>query len=449
MQVVDAGTQPNWREGTDNVDYTVLQQPMPIDMRPITFPYVQLDSYNAFNVIWDEWSYYSGQLKEEDTWLYDEGGNRTTQLAVKYFCDPDVIVNYNRSKTRTQNNVTDIPVEMVPVSDFKGTGLRFFSTEGNLQAMMDATEGETFMEKAPRYMDEIAGTLNFGHEMHAFVTVNNFRSVGIPYDHPFFLKLANHEPDADTIACIPCEDKQVAACQINGATFESQLMPNFSLELVEGEHVDVYKIVLADTTTGINTAKGLSMSFTGTFSNGADKVFEINQSGGSVEIPFHSTAMNGLVGNITLTVTNGSQTKSITKQVGPSTSDLFIDIFMPEFTAKVSASGTKLEIMDESDFGLDAITTVVYKIEDGAGNSEILVESADADGYFHVAESDITAIGGGSLTAASTYTIKAAYQTAQDVAEGESALTNSILDARYFYIATANADGDFDSVERS
>lgn len=426
FQVLAADQSADWlvSPSCDHVTYTVIQAPMPIDDRPIILPYTPITQYNAYDVLHDALYHYNMQLKQEDLWNYTENGVPSTPLRVKMFCDKNIHTMWVASQRRQEkpielmiqreNGVSE-PIEMVPLTQLENTGLFFFTTENNMVALIDAEQGKpAFIQQAPEWADEIAGTFNYGFEMLGMVTAKRFSTIGINLgcNHPFLNHLQGHVADNDTACCIPCLQPEIVKCAIP-ATNPCHIKPGFCVKIVTVDaKAGEYKLVIESTAVGFDTSQPISVSYTGTFANGAQTVLTFTANAETVEIPFYTTAFNGLSASITQTITNGNCTESITKTIGTSPSADFTptNVVLFGFDAVIGSDGTTLAIVGQSDLGLDewaATASVIYTITDGSNNEECITVNGGED----VAPISIAAIGGGSLVTSSGLTITATYQT--------------------------------------
>ncbi len=427
FQVLSANDTANWLAlpSCDHVTYTIVQQPMPIDERPVILPYTPITQYNAYDVLHDALYQYTMQLKQEDLFEYDAQGNPVRPLMVKMYCDKNIHSMWIASQRRqdkpielmiqTANGISQ-PIEMIPLTQLEGTGLFFFTPERNVIALTNTAAGNpAFILEAPPYADEIANTLNYGFEMFGLVTWKNFRSVGVNLgcNHPFLAHLQGHTPDADTACCIPCLQDEVVSCAIP-ATTTCNVTPGFCINIVAVDaEAGEYKLVIESTATGFDTTQPITVSYTGTFTNGAQTVLTFTANTPTVEIPFYTTAFNGLSAQIVQTITNGTCTASATKTIGTSPADDFTptNVVLFGFDAVISGDGETLAIVGQSDLGLDtwaATGSVIYTITDGDDNTECITVNAGED----VAPIAIATIGSDSLVASTGLTITATYKTA-------------------------------------
>lgn len=426
MQVIEVGKQPDWQASPacDKVTYTVIQQPMPIDERPIILPYTPINQYNAYDVLHDALYQYTFQLKQEDLNEYDAAGNVIGSLMIKMYCDKNIFNMFKASQRRqerpmdlmiqTANGVAQ-PIEMVPLTQLEGTGLFFFTTERNVIGLTDAAQGNpAFIQKAPEYLDEIAGTLNYGFEMYAFVTLKNFRTFGVNLgcNHPFLKHLEGHSADDDTACCIPCLHPEVVKCAIP-ATVPCNVTPGFCVKIVTVDaEAGEYKLVIESTATGFDLGEDISITYTGTFNNGTQTVLSFTANEETVEIPFYASSLNGLSAMITQSIVNGTCSVSTTKTIGTTPDADFTptNIVVFGFDVVISNDAKNLAIVGQSDLGLDTwapTASVIYTITDGDGHEECITVNGGED----VASTTIATIGGDTLVASTGLTITATYQT--------------------------------------
>lgn len=428
FQVIGVGKTPDWQASPacDKVTYTVIQQPMPIDERPIILPYTPINQYNAYDVLHDALYQYTMQLKQEDLNEYDAAGNIIGSLMVKMYCDKNIHSMWVASQRRqdkpielmiqTANGISQ-PIEMIPLTQLEGTGLFFFTTERNVIGLTDAAAGNpAFIQKAPDYLDNIAGTLNYGFEMYGLVTLKNFRTFGVNLgcNHPFLQHLEGHTADNDTACCIPCLQPEVVKCAIP-ATTTCNVTPGFCVKIVTVDAeagAGEYKLVIESTASGFDTNEDITITYTGTFNNGVQTVLTFTADTETVEIPFYASSLNGLSAMITQSIVNGSCSVSTTKTIGtgPDADFTPTNIVVFGFDAVISNHNKNLTIVGQSDLGLDdwaATASVIYTITDGDGHDECITVNAGED----VASATISAIGGGTLVAATGLTITATYQT--------------------------------------
>lgn len=425
FQVIEVGATPNWQASPscDKVTYTVIQQPMPIDERPIILPYTPLNQFNAYDVLHDSLHLYSMQVRQEDLNEYDINGNIIGPLMVKMFCDKNIYTMFKAAQRRqenpmdleiqTQNGVSQ-PIEMIPLTQLEGTGLFFFTTERNMLGLTDIMAGNNaFIAQAPEYLDNIAGTINYAFEMNALVTLKNFRTFGVNLgcNHPYLQKLIGHTADNDTACCIPCLHPEVLKCAIP-ATTTCNVTPGFCVKIVAVDaDAGEYKLVIESTATGFDLGEDIDISYTGTFNNGVQTVLSFSANEAVVEIPFYTSALNGLSAMITQSITNGSCTTSVTKTIGTAPDSDFTPTNIVVFGFDVViAAGPTLAIVGQSDLGLDAFhgtAAVIYTITDGDRHVECITVNAGED----VAAESIATIGSNTLDYTKGLTITATYRT--------------------------------------
>jgi len=429
FQVIEIGATPDWQANPscDKVTYTIIQQPMPIDERPIILPYTPINQYNAYDVLHDALHQYSLQIRQQDLYEYDSTGNIVGSLMVKMYVDKNIYSMFTAAQRRqerpldlmiqTSNGVSQA-IEMIPLTQLEGTGLFFFTTEKNVLGLTDIVAGkQAFMEQAPEYLDEIAGTINYGFEMNAFVTLKNFRTFGVNLgcNHPFLQKLAGHTPDNDTTCCIPCLHPEVLKCAIP-AVSTCNVTPGFCVKIVTVDATaGEYMLVIESTATGFDLSEDVTVTYTGTFSNGVQTVLKFSGNEATIEIPFNTSALNGLSAMITQTIVNGSCTATTTKTIGTAPSDDFAptNVVLFGFDAVIAGTGDArtLAIVGQSELGLDrwyATGSVIYTITDGDGHDECITVNAGED----VAAATIITIGDDTLNLTSGLTITATYRTA-------------------------------------
>ena len=457
FQVIEVGATPDWQASPscDKVTYTIIQQPMPIDERPIILPYTPINQYNAYDVLHDALHLYSMQVRQEDLNEYDVTGNVIGSLMVKMYCDKNIYSMFKAAQRRqenamdleiqTQNGVSQ-PIDMIPLTQLEGTGLFFFTTERNMLGLTDIVAGnQAFIAQAPEYLDNIAGTINYAFEMNALVTLKNFRTFGVNLgcNHPYLQKLIGHTADNDTACCIPCLHPEVLKCAIP-ATTTCNVTPGFCVKTVAVDaDAGEYKLVIESTASGFDIGEDIDISYTVTFNSGTQTVLTFSANEPVFEIPFYTSAFNGLSAMITQSITNGSCSVTATKTIGTAPDSDFTPTNIVVFGFDVViAAGPTLAIVGQSDLGLDAwhgTASVIYTITDGDGNDECITVNAGED----VAAEAIATIGGNTLDYTKGLTITATYRTVGGLGgNGDNAQSCGSVDSDAIDMQVVIAAGD-------